>query len=239
MGCGFVTVAVTCRSTATSRRRAPPDRPAPHAPTTTRGPAAATSGAPRRLAHDTPFPPPTTRRRPECWISNSTRSRKCSARRCVTCWPAHCSLDVVRADGGRPHRLPAELWAQLGELDLIGLLLPEEYGGSGMTLIEGVALYEELGRALAPTPHFVSAVLAGGVLAAAGSAAQKERWLRPSPRVRRSSRRPGSSPRTASRPAASSCGPTPERSGFRLNGVKRHVAFAVGGRPAGGAGPHR
>ena len=71
------------------------------------------------------------------------------------------------------------LWEQLAELDLIGLLLPEEYGGSGMALIEGVALYEELGRALAPTPHFVSAVLSGGALAAAGSEAQKDRWLRP------------------------------------------------------------
>ena len=48
-----------------------------------------------------------------------------------------------------------------------------------MSLVEGVALYEELGRALAPTPHFVSAVLSGGVLAAAGSEAQKEQWLRP------------------------------------------------------------
>ena len=61
-----------------------------------------------------------------------------------------------------PVGYPAALWTQLGELDLIGLLLPEEYGGSGMSLIEGVALYEELGRALAPTPHFVSAVLSGG-----------------------------------------------------------------------------
>ena len=68
--------------------------------------------------------------------------------------------------------------AQLGELDLIGLLLPEEYGGSGMTLVEGVALYQELGRALAPVPHFVSAVLGGGVLAAAGSAGPEGRWLR-------------------------------------------------------------
>ena len=45
-----------------------------------------------------------------------------------------------------PVGFPASLWAQLGSLDLIGLLLPEEYGGSGMTLVEGVALYEELGR---------------------------------------------------------------------------------------------
>ena len=64
----------------------------------------------------------------------------------------HCSLDVVREMEDDPVGYPAALWTQLGELDLIGLLLPEEYGGSGMSLIEGVALYEELGRALAPTP---------------------------------------------------------------------------------------
>ena len=91
----------------------------------------------------------------------------------------HCPLEVVRQMEDDPVGYPAPLWEQLGELDLIGLLLPEEYGGSGMSLIEGVALYEELGRALAPTPHFVSAVMSGGVLAAAGSEAQKDRWLRP------------------------------------------------------------
>src|SRR5258708_505473 len=77
-----------------------------------------------------------------------------------------------------PVGYPTALWTQLGELDLIGLLLPEAYGGSGMSLVEGVALYEELGRVLAPTPHFVSAVMSGGVLAAAGNDAQKEQWLR-------------------------------------------------------------
>ena len=67
----------------------------------------------------------------------------------------HSPLEVVRQMEDDPVGYPAALWTQLGELDLIGLLLPEEYGGSGMSLIEGVALYEELGRALAPTPHFV------------------------------------------------------------------------------------
>src|ERR1700735_5045639 len=91
----------------------------------------------------------------------------------------HSPLEVVRQMEDDPVGYPAALWTQLGELDLIGLLLPEEHGGSGLSLLGGVALYEELGRALAPTPHFVSAVLGGGVLAAAGSQAQKERWLRP------------------------------------------------------------
>jgi alkylation response protein AidB-like acyl-CoA dehydrogenase len=138
----------------------------------------------------------------------------------------HCSLDVVRQMEDDPVGYPAPLWEQLGQLDLIGLLLPEEYGGSGMTLIEGVALYQELGRALAPTPHFVSAVLGGGVLAAAGDEAQKERWLRAVAAgeavVTPAWLEPdnGFSARGVEARAEAD-GPR-----FRLHGLKRHVAFA-------------
>ena len=121
---------------------------------------------------------------------------------------------------------PVELWQQLGELDLIGLLLPEEYGGVGMSALEGLVLYEELGRALVPLPHFVSAVLCGGALVRAGSAAQRAEWL---PRIVRG--------QAILTPAwfepENSCGPsgvqlraTAEGSGYRLTGTKRHVAFA-------------
>ena len=63
-------------------------------------------------------------------------------------------LSVVRDLEDDPVGYAAEMWKQLAELDLIGILLPEEYGGSGMGALEGAVLYEELGRALAPTPHF-------------------------------------------------------------------------------------
>jgi alkylation response protein AidB-like acyl-CoA dehydrogenase len=139
----------------------------------------------------------------------------------------HCPLDVVRSMEDDPVGYPPELWSQLGQLDLIGLLLPEEYGGSGMSLIEGVALYEELGRALAPVPHFVSAVMSGGVLAAAGSAEQKDRWLRAvatgdavlTPAWLEPEN--GFTARGVEvRATASGSG------GFSLSGLKRHVAFA-------------
>ena len=139
----------------------------------------------------------------------------------------HCSLDVVRAMEDDPVGYPATLWAQLGELDLIGLLLPEEYGGSAMTLIEGVALYEELGRSLAPTPHFVSAVLGGGVLAAAGSPAQKERWLRPVTSGEAILSAAWLEPENGYAARGVELRATAEGSGFRLSGVKRHVAFAA------------
>jgi alkylation response protein AidB-like acyl-CoA dehydrogenase len=138
----------------------------------------------------------------------------------------HCPLDVVREMEDNPTGYPLSLWAQLGQLDLIGLLLPEEYGGSGMTLVEGVALYEELGRALAPTPHFVSAVLSGGVLAAAGSEAQKGQWLAQLASGEAIFTPAWLEPENGYSSRGVALVATPAGDGFRLSGVKRHVAFA-------------
>ncbi len=135
-------------------------------------------------------------------------------------------LSVVRELEDDPVGYSTELWKQMAELDLIGLLLPEEHGGSAMSALEGVVLYEELGRALAPTPHFASAVLCGGALARAGSAEQRSRWL--------TAIATGDAILT---PAwfepENSCGPTgvqmraePDGDGYRLTGTKRHVPFA-------------
>jgi alkylation response protein AidB-like acyl-CoA dehydrogenase len=90
---------------------------------------------------------------------------------------AYAPLATVRALEDDPIGYPTELWKQLGELDLIGLMIPPEYGGSGMTMLEGAVVYEELGRALAPSPHFVSAVMGAGVLLHAGSDEQKQEYL--------------------------------------------------------------
>ena len=138
----------------------------------------------------------------------------------------HCPLAVVRQMEDDPVGYPASLWSQLGELDLIGLLLPEEYGGSAMSLLEGVALYEELGRTLAPTPHFVSAVMSGGVLAAAGSAAQKDRWLRPVAAGEAIVTPAWLEPDNGFTPRGVEARALAEGSGYRLSGLKRHVAFA-------------
>jgi len=137
-------------------------------------------------------------------------------------------LTVVREMEDDATGYPADLWKQLGELDLIGLLIPEEFGGSGMSMLEGAILYEELGRALAPTPHFVSAVLGAGVLLAGGSDEQKAAWL---PSVARGEvvlstawLEPdrGFGVRGIATTASSS-----DDGGYVLSGVKRHVPFAA------------
>ncbi|MDG2027732.1 MAG: acyl-CoA dehydrogenase family protein [Acidimicrobiales bacterium] len=86
-------------------------------------------------------------------------------------------LEKVREMEDDADGIARELWQQFGELGVNGLMIAEEYGGSGMTMIEGVVIYEELGRSLAPVPHFVSCVLAAGALTTAGSDEQKSALL--------------------------------------------------------------
>ncbi len=87
------------------------------------------------------------------------------------------SIEVVREMEDDPKGYPDALWKQMGELGLNGLLIPENYGGGGQTLVEGALVYEELGRAMAPVPHFVSCVMSASILLRAGSDAQKTEWL--------------------------------------------------------------
>ena len=86
-------------------------------------------------------------------------------------------LEVVRELENDEKGMPDALWKQLVELGLVGILVPEEYGGQGQSLLEAAIVYEEFGRSLAPSPHFVSAVLSAGVLSLAGSEEQKKTWL--------------------------------------------------------------
>ena len=89
----------------------------------------------------------------------------------------HCTTQVVRDVEDDPKGYPDGLWKQMSELGLNGLIIPESFGGGGLGILEGALVYEELGRALAPVPHFVSCVMSAKVLLAAGSDAQQKEWL--------------------------------------------------------------
>ncbi|MCH2185553.1 acyl-CoA/acyl-ACP dehydrogenase [Myxococcota bacterium] len=89
----------------------------------------------------------------------------------------HSPVDVVRAMEDDPVGFPKALWEKLAEVEVHGILIPESYGGSGMSILDAEVVYEEFGRALAPIPHFVSCVLSANALLAAGSEDQKKTWL--------------------------------------------------------------
>jgi alkylation response protein AidB-like acyl-CoA dehydrogenase len=142
---------------------------------------------------------------------------------CATTTP----LSVVRELEDDALGYSPELWKQLGHLDLIGLQLPEQYGGSGMSAVEGVVLYEEFGRALAPSPHFVSSVLCGGALALAGSEAQKQAWL-PAIVTGDAILTPAwLEPENGFGPKGVQVRAVEDGNGFVISGTKRHVAFAT------------
>jgi alkylation response protein AidB-like acyl-CoA dehydrogenase len=70
-------------------------------------------------------------------------------------------------------------WQALARARLLGVAIPEAYGGSGLGLVELALLLEEAGRAVAPLPLVPTLVLGALPLAAFGTAAQKRRWLPP------------------------------------------------------------
>lgn len=69
------------------------------------------------------------------------------------------------------------LLAQLGEQGVTGILVPEEYGGTGLGLLDAALAAEELGRAATPFSFHTAAVLAPLLLAASQGQARKEEWL--------------------------------------------------------------
>lgn len=144
---------------------------------------------------------------------------------------SYANLETVRALEDDPIGFPAELWKQMAALDLIGLMVPAAYGGSEMSALEGAVVYMELGRALAPSPHFVSAVMSAGVLLRAGTEEQKREWL---PRIVAGDAILSPAwlePRNGFGPLgvqvrATAEGGDPDGDGFVLDGTKWHVPFA-------------
>ncbi len=90
-----------------------------------------------------------------------------------------CPMAFVRELMRSENRHSEELWRKMSAMGWMGLIVPEEYGGSGLTFVELVVVLEEMGRALLPGAYFSTVLLAGLALLEAGSDKQKEQWLAP------------------------------------------------------------
>jgi len=70
------------------------------------------------------------------------------------------------------------VWKQMGEqLGLQGLIIPEDFGGSGYTYVELGVVLEEMGRSLLCAPYFSTVVLAANTLIHSGDEAAKGEYL--------------------------------------------------------------
>ena len=70
-----------------------------------------------------------------------------------------------------------ELWKAFAGMGFTGLLVPENFGGSGLGAVEAGVVMEEIGRTLMPSPFLSTAVLAASALVRGGSDAQKAAYL--------------------------------------------------------------
>jgi butyryl-CoA dehydrogenase len=79
----------------------------------------------------------------------------------------------------RSHEFPLEIFQKLGELGLLGVFIPAEYGGSGMDVLSYVLALEELSYADASVGVITSVQqsLAAWPILAFGTEAQKQRYL--------------------------------------------------------------
>lgn len=82
-------------------------------------------------------------------------------------------LAAVETSG---RRCDDRLWAELAAAGLVGIAIPEEYGGAGLGLTEVCLLLEQHGRRLALLPLWENAV-ATLALARLGSDEQQRSWL--------------------------------------------------------------
>jgi alkylation response protein AidB-like acyl-CoA dehydrogenase len=69
------------------------------------------------------------------------------------------------------------LFKKGAELGWLGMLVPEQYGGGGMTTTDCALVFEELGRGAVPGPFFSSGVLGALLIAHGGSEEQKQHLL--------------------------------------------------------------
>jgi len=77
-----------------------------------------------------------------------------------------------------PEGYDADVWRALAsDLELVGLLIPQAHGGSGLGFVELAAVMQEMGRALLCAPYFASAVLAPVAIALLGDEAAAARLL--------------------------------------------------------------
>ena len=70
-----------------------------------------------------------------------------------------------------------DLWKGFAEMGFAGLLVPENFGGSGLGAVEAGIVLEEIGRNLMPSPFLSTAVLAASALVRGGNAEQQAAYL--------------------------------------------------------------
>jgi 3-oxocholest-4-en-26-oyl-CoA dehydrogenase beta subunit len=88
-----------------------------------------------------------------------------------------CPESFVREMEEDDQGFSAELWRKMAKTGWLGLPYPDQYKGKGGSFIDLALLFEEMGRAMLPSPYLSTVILCGLTILEAGSDRQKEDLL--------------------------------------------------------------
>ena len=137
-----------------------------------------------------------------------------------------CTSAFVRARMEEPAGVTDDFWAKLAEQGWLGLIYPEEHGGSGLGFVDLTVLMEEMGRVVMPGPFFSTVLLGGLAIREAGSASQKKEWLTRIASGRAKTALAWTEPSARWDAAGVSCAARESKDGFAVNGTKLFVLDA-------------
>jgi butyryl-CoA dehydrogenase len=132
------------------------------------------------------------------------------------------------AELDRAHQFPRALVSRLGELGLLGVMVPEAWGGAGMDAVSYALALEEISRACASTGVIMSVQnsLVCAPLAAHGTDAQRARWLPDLATGKKIGCFALSEPEAGSDAAAQRTTAVKKDGGWVLNGTKNFITNA-------------
>jgi alkylation response protein AidB-like acyl-CoA dehydrogenase len=90
---------------------------------------------------------------------------------------SECAMPYVRKMMEDDAGYSEEQWRKMADLGWQGLIFSEQYGGSGLNMVDLIVVLEEMGRVVMPGPFFATVLLGGVPIALAGTEEQKKRYL--------------------------------------------------------------
>jgi alkylation response protein AidB-like acyl-CoA dehydrogenase len=141
---------------------------------------------------------------------------------------ARAEIESHAADWDREHRFPAELYPKLAELGLMGVCVPEEYGGAGADFVSYVLVLEELARGDAGVGVTVAVHTSAVTLPILryGTDEQRARFVPPLARGELLGAFALTEPEAGSDAGSLRTSATPEDGGWHLSGTKRFISTA-------------
>ncbi len=141
-------------------------------------------------------------------------------------------LAPLAAERDKNHAYPAASLTKMGELGLLGMLVPEAYDGEDLDTVSYALAMSEIGAACASTAVIMSVhdSICCGSLLRFGTPEQKEAFLKPMARGEIICSFALSEPEAGSDPAALTCSAEKQGDAYLLNGTKRWI---TGGATSG------